>query len=259
MDILDSYVLGVPVNQNILDVFKGEWSSKLPAKLGLNTEPGTAQLFEDGRVTWAEEIFGRFAKWNILELGPLEGGHSYMFQNRGADNIISIEANTRAFLKCLCIKEILKLDRVDFRLGDFMSFLRNDGGKYDMVFASGVLYHMEEPIELLKLISKVSDRTMIWTHYYDEKMMATRPDLLNKFSGVNSFEYEGISYDYSTQSYQEALNWSGFCGGPKPVSKWLTRNSILKALKNFGYNDIKINFDSFDHQNGPSFAICAQR
>ena len=82
-----------------LSIAKQTWSNHQNVKFGLNTEPGTAQLFEDGRVTWAEEIFGRFAKWNILELGPLEGGHSYMFQNRGADKIISIEANNRAFLK----------------------------------------------------------------------------------------------------------------------------------------------------------------
>ena len=47
-----------------------------------------------------------------------------MFQNRNAKRIISIEANTHAFLKCLCIKDILNLDRVEFKLGDFMPFLK---------------------------------------------------------------------------------------------------------------------------------------
>ena len=136
MEILDAYVLTEPNNQNVLDIFKRQWSSRLPDNFGLVTQPGTARLFEDDRVAWAEQTLGNFSNWKILELGPLEGGHSYMFQSRNANKVISIEANTRAFLKCLCIKEILKLDRVEFKLGDFMSFLENDNSKYDMVFAS---------------------------------------------------------------------------------------------------------------------------
>ena len=257
--ILDAYVLKEPNNQNVLDIFKGEWSSRLPDNFALVTQPGTARLFEDPRVEWAEQIFGNFTNWKILELGPLEGGHSYMFQSKNANKIISIEANTRAFLKCLCIKEILNLDRVEFKLGDFMSFLENESSKYDMVFASGVLYHMEEPIRLLKLLSNVSDRIFIWTQYYEQGVILNRKELKHKFTPISSFEYDGVSYKYSTQSYKDALAWSGFCGGPKVVSKWLTRDSIIKALKQFGFTDMQINFEDLNHPNGPAFAICAKK
>ena len=262
MEILDEYVLTEPSKQNMLDIFKGPWSSRLPDNFGLFTEPGTARLFEDDRIVWAEQTLGNFSNWKILELGPLEGGHSYMFHSRNAKKVISIEANTRAFLKCLCIKEILKLDRVEFKLGDFMSFLENHDSKYDMVFASGVLYHMEEPIRLLKLMSRATDRLFIWSHYYDQGVIANRKELRHKFRPVSSFEYDGVSYEYSTQSYKDALDWLGFCGGSKPVSRWLTRDSVLKALRQFGFSDIQMgadNFDHPDHPNGPAFAICAQK
>lgn len=259
MEILDEYVLTEPSNQNVLDIFKGQWSSRLPDDFGLVTKPGTARLFEHSLVVWAEETLGSFSNWNILELGPLEGGHSYMLQSRNAKKVTSVEANTRAFLKCLCIKEILKLDRVEFKLGDFMSFLENHNSQYDMVFASGVLYHMEEPIRLLELVSRATDRLFIWTHYYDQGRIFNRAELKHKFNPVSSFEYDGVSYEYSTQSYKESLDWLGFCGGPKPVSKWLTRDSIIKALRQFGFTDIQINFDHPDHPNGPAFALCAQK
>jgi hypothetical protein len=259
MEILDEYVLAEPSNQNILDIFKGEWSSQLPRHSGLITQPGTAGLFEDNRVVWAEQALGNFLNWNVLELGPLEGGHSYMLQNRNVRKVVSIEANIRAFLKCLCIKQIFNLDRVDFQLGDFMPFLEKETSKYDLVFASGVLYHMEEPIKLIKLISSVSNRIFIWTHYYDQDVILSRNELAQKFNALSSFEFEGVSYEFSTQSYNEALDWAGFCGGPRPVSKWLTRDSILKALKQFGFVDIQINFEQPDHQNGPAFAICAKK
>jgi Protein of unknown function (DUF1698) len=259
VNALDSYVLSEPSNQNVLDIFKGEWSSRLPASVGLNTEPGPIGLFEDDRVDWAEQSLGKFAGWKILELGPLEGGHSYMFQARGARKVVAIEANSRAFLKCLCIKDTLKLDKVEFKLGDFMPFLERDPSRYDMVFASGVLYHMENPIRLLELMSKVSDRVFIWTQYYDHNILSSREDLSHRFSPLDSFEYDGVSYQYSVQSYKDALAWSGFCGGSQPVSKWLTRDSILRALDKYGFSDIQIGYDQPDHPNGPAFAICAKK
>jgi hypothetical protein len=257
VEIHDAYVLKKPTNQNIIDIFEGEWSSQLPNNLDLVTYPGKAILFEDDRVVWAEKIFGDFSNLRILELGPLEGGHSYMLQKSNANKVISIEANTRSFLKCLCIKEIFKLDRVEFKLGDFMSFLKKDNLKFDLVFASGVLYHMAEPIKLLELISKVSEKVFIWTHYYDKDIVHRTEHLGHKFSPVGSINYKGVSYDYSTQAYKDALNWRGFCGGPQLVSKWLTRDSIIKALKQFGFVNIQINFDDIDHPNGPAFAVCA--
>ena len=259
MEILDNYVSGRPSNQNILDLFDGEWSSKLPDHLGLITKPGSAGLFEDPRIAWAEAVLGSFINKNILELGPLEGGHSYMLQNRGAAHVTAIEANTRAFLKCLCIKEVIKLDRVEFKLGDFMAYLEESTTKFDFLIASGVLYHMENPIKLLKLMSKSAEKILIWTQYFDEKIVMARADGAKKFTKQMTGDYEGFAYQYSTQSYHEAVGWGGFCGGPMPQSKWLTRESIIGALKHYGFTDIQIGFDQPDHPNGPAFAICAKK
>lgn len=259
MDILNSYVLTEPSSQNVLDLFKGEWSSRLPGHLGLATQPATAALFEDGRIEWAERVFGGFAGRKILELGPLEGGHSYMLHRGNAARVVSIEANARAFLKCLCIKEIFKLDRVEYKLGDFVAFLDKADSRYDLVIGSGVLYHMEEPVRLLKLIAGVTDRLFLWTHYYDERIITGREDLSHRFGPVGSLEFDGADYEYATQAYKESLAWAGFCGGPRPVSKWLTRASILKALGRYGFADLRINFDDVGHANGPAFAICASR
>lgn len=259
MNILDEYVMNAPSEQNVLDIFKGEWSSELPGMYGLVTQPGTAKLFEDIRIVWAEETLGKFADCRILELGPLEGGHSYMLQNAGAREVVSIEANTRSFLKCLCIKEIFKLNRVQFLLGDFASFLRESNSSFDMVIASGVLYHMDKPIELLKLISNASDRIFIWTHYYDHSVISNNSNLAHKFSPLRPIEYLGVNYDYSVQSYKDALGWAGFCGGSQSTSKWLTRDSLMCALKEFGYTKIEVNFDQPDHPNGPALALCAAK
>jgi SAM-dependent methyltransferase len=257
--ILDEYVKAAPDQQRVLDVFAGEWSSAFPAKFGFQTKPGTAALFEDGRIDWAIAALGIGAGSRILELGPLEAGHSYMLQNAGAREVIAIEANTRAFLKCLCVKELLGLERVHFLLGDFVAYLKDDRSQYDAVIASGVLYHMDKPLELLELISRVAGKVMLWTHYYDADVLTRNKQLAHKFTPLQSIEHAGVTYEFSTQSYKEALGWAGFCGGPLPTSKWLSRDSIMRALTAFGFTTISVNFDDPRHPNGPAFAICAQK
>src|ERR1035437_2345539 len=192
--ILDEYILTSPSNQNKLDVFKGEWSSILPAEYGLVTG-GSVKLFEDDRIYWAKKVLGHPYFSSILELGPLEGGHSYML-NGNTNKVISIDANTRAYLKCLIIKEIFKL-KVDFRLGDFNNYLKTCKDKFNVVNACGVLYHQQKPIELIKLISQVTDKVFIWTHYFDAEIIQKRLDISNKFTDLNSMNYEGERYEYS--------------------------------------------------------------
>jgi hypothetical protein len=257
--ILDEYVQSAPSKQNVLDIFKDEWSSALPASSGLETKPGFAGLFEDGRIVWALETLAIPPGSRILELGPLEGGHSYMLQNAGAREVISIEANTRAFLKCLCVKELFDLDRVRFLLGDFVEYLREDRSQYDAVIASGVLYHMEQPLELLELISRATRKVMLWTHYYDRDVITRSRHLAHKFTPLKSFEHAGVTYERSTQSYKEALGWAGFCGGTETTSTWLSRDSIIRALTAFGFTKITVNFEDPGHQHGPAFALCAEK
>ena len=60
----------------------------------------------------AAQVFGtrgRLAGFGILELGPLEGAHTYRLEQLGAERILAIEANVEAYLKCLIVKEILGL------------------------------------------------------------------------------------------------------------------------------------------------------
>lgn len=182
-----------------------------------------------------------------------------MFQTAGASKVLAIEANSRAFLKCLCIKEVLNLSKVSFLLGDFMKYLEVNTQRFDICSASGVLYHMDDPIRLLDLISRCTDRVYVWTHYFDEKIIQSNEHLKRKFGGISNYSYGDFSYEAAIQSYGEALEWVGFTGGVKPTSKWLSRESILAALELFGFKNVQINFQQPDHPNGPAFAFCASR
>jgi len=259
MQVLDNYVAGSPTAQNIVDIFDGEWSSRLPEHSGLSSRPGNAQLFSDSRMSWAQATLGDFRDARALELGPLEAGHTYFLHESGASEIIAVEANRRAFLKCLCVKEIFGLHRARFLLGDFLAYLDNSAEKFDVAFASGVLYHMTEPMRLLELLARCSDKLFVWTHYYDDRVICDSAVLSRRFSPVYSDRHHDFTYEYAIHSYAQALDWSGFCGGPREYSKWLSRDTILDFLRAHGFSRIDIAFDEPNHPNGPAFAICARR
>jgi SAM-dependent methyltransferase len=255
--ILDAYCMERPGPQQVLDIFQGEWSSALPSASSLKTTPGHAGLFEDPRVTWADARCGGVRGRRILELGPLEGGHSYMLEQAGAAEVLAVEANVRSFLKCLCVKEIFGLTKVRFLLGDCMAFMAEDAGGWDMVFASGILYHMKDPARFLSLLPRMAPRVFLWTHYFDEPIVRGTPALAHKFGRLEEAAIDGFRYQFVEQSYKEALGWGGFCGGSAATSLWLTRGSILGLLQHLGYRTIEVSFETLDHPNGPAFGVYA--
>ena len=73
-----------------------------------------------------------------------------MLSKYGAD-VTGIESNSLSFMKSLIAKELLN-HKAKFVYGDFVKYLEVSED-YELIVASGVLYHMENPVELLCRIS----------------------------------------------------------------------------------------------------------
>lgn len=252
------YINTPPDEQNILDLFEGLWACQLPPPYD-ELHAGDSPLFNDGRIHWGGKLIGGYTGKRVLELGPLEAAHTTMIERAGADEIIAVEANTTAFLKCLAIKEIFNLQRSRFLLGDFIGYLENTDAQFDVCVASGVLYHMAEPIKLLHLIAQHAETVLLWTHYYDAQIIESTPSLARKFTHLGEREDYGIRYAVHKQTYGETVTGTRFFGGNKPYSLWLERETILTALEQFGYTDITIGFDEPNQVHGPAFALLARK
>jgi hypothetical protein len=254
--ILDSYVVSAPSAQNAVDVFAGEWSSRLPLD---GVEAGPIPLFEDDRVEWALGLLGGdLTGRRVLELGPLEGGHSYLLDRAGA-SVVAVEAQTRAYLKCLIAKELLGMPRVQFLLGDFMEYLRASDSEFDICFASGVLYHMRNPVETLELISRSAAALFLWTHVYDPEVIAASELLRPRFGASEVATHAGFEHTLYRFNYEDALRLKGFCGGSAQFSNWLSRSDLFAALDHFGWRIVEVGFDQPDHPHGPALALVAKR
>jgi hypothetical protein len=260
VNILDQYVTSAPSAQNALDIFVGAWVCKLPPPLEA-LQTGVVPAFDDIRIPWAVEQLGDFASRTVLELGPLEGGHTYQLDRLGAAAILAIEANTSAYMRCLIVKELLDIRRARFVCGDFVAFLRENQQKFDVCFASGVLYHMRNPAELIALLARATDRVLLWTHYYDHATISRRPDFGSRFPDVHPqpAEYQGFTYQTYRQQYQAELDLATFCGGSAPYSNWMSRDDILACLRYFGFDDLRVGLEAPEHGGGPSFTVAAIR
>lgn len=248
-------VRAAPHPQNALDIFKGDWVVKFPEELGLTAGQFPGDFFNDYRLAAAEEAFGGFQGRHILELGPFEGHHSTMMARRGAVHVTAIEANTRAFLKCLVTKEVMGLANVSFLLGEAVKFMEQTQRRFDVLIASGVLYHFTRPDQALSLMARVSDRLFLQTHYFDEALIS-RTRLQGRFTMVPRDE-TGAATVYHRMTYLERDS-PIYNGGVEEYTHWLTRDDILALLQGLGF-ELTVLFEEPEHRNGPTISIVAIR
>jgi SAM-dependent methyltransferase len=242
-----------PSDQTAVDLFRGRWACNLEPLIGVSGT-GEALLFtHDRRPEQAAAAIGHeggFSGFNVLELGPLEAAHTYLLETLGAASITAVEANAEAYLKCLVVKEVLGLTRSRFLFGDIVEYLSATSTPYDLVFCSGVLYHMADPLTPIRLICNLTDRCFVWTHYYDADRhpvpFAAQPHSV-----------QGFSANYWSHTYGDRS--SNFWGGNKQTATWLERDTLLAAFRHFGLSDITVILDDPNHPNGPAITFAARR
>ncbi len=253
---LTRYDRGVPDRQRAIDLFEGRWSSGVPGA----ARTGITPLFADERITWMLDELGGVRGWDVLELGPLEGGHSWMLEQHGA-RVTGIEANVGAFLRCLVVKNHLDM-RAKFLLGD----ITRPGygfGRRDLVVASGIFYHLLDPIEVLTRVAAATDRLFVWTQYFEKDFDRWSVELDWVENGPWDHrhpvvrEVQGVEIELIPFRYHERR--ATFSGGSEPVAHWFVRDDLLKLLDVLGFDDVRITMDEPRGPNGPAFCVLAQR
>ena len=243
-----------PSPQNAVDIFKGKWASDL-RDVCPGVSAGQGLFFTtDSRPRILADFFGangRLDNMTVLELGPLEGHHTFQLEKMGAKHILAIESNVEAFLKCLIVKEILSLRIAKFMLGDCAQYLEHTTDVYDIVMCSGILYHMSDPIAVIRQIARITEKCFVWTHYYDENNCPgpTREIRIDA-------RYPGVKFYVLTY---ENMEYGRFWGGNKPTSAWLSREDMLAAFRQAGFHSLQVVEDDPDHPNGACFSFVANR
>lgn len=245
------YSKELPCCASAFHIFLNDWCSTIRGFEGAGYP-----FPEDPRITWFEKQMGSFRNKTVLELGPLEGRQTCQLERAGA-HVLAIESNQRSFLKCLIVKNALHLNS-DFVYGDFRPYLEAaSDNSFDFIAASGVLYHMTEPVKLLHEITRVSDAFGVWTHYYDPTIIVGSKRL--HFSPKPQMQVvEEVKVEGYQQSYMWSVAGSSFCGGNTSTSLWLTKDGLLRYVESRGF-EVTIGEDDRQHPNGPCILFFAKR
>ena len=109
-----------------------------------------------------------------------------------------------------------------------MTYLREaEEPTFDLCVASGVLYHMKNPAELIALLARRCKRYLfLWTHYYDEALITSEPSIARKHTGQTNAAYEGFEHTLYRYEYREGKFMLGFSGAGTDYSNWMSRNKI---------------------------------
>ena len=165
-----------------------------------------------------------FKDKKILELGSFEGANTKQMADFGAASVLGIEANPEFYTKSLLVKNFFELDNIDFIYGNCVDVIRNHhrvkANTFDLCFISGILYHMENPLELIELASQVSNAVYVWTQVADE--------IFPKSEWVEVKDQQGRTYRSKRNVYTDSQKWGGVSTG----ALWLEEEGMKKAFTN---------------------------
>ncbi|MGV1873708.1 DUF1698 domain-containing protein [Agrobacterium rosae] len=253
----DQYETRAPSHQNAVDALPG-WNSAFPDHFGIAS--GAHHLYADPRIDWAIENFGDLTGKSILEVGPLEGMHTYRLSLESPSTLDAVEANKMCFFRCLVTKQILGMEKAAFHLGDVKEWLRTNETVYDLAVASGVLYHMPDPGDFLTGLAARANAIYIWTHYFDDRVMPENDARRSPFSGrVETKMVAGIPVRYYERTYWQANKNASFCGGMKDRHYWMHKDDIISVLRQLGFETIIVAHEEKSHAGGPCFSIFCKK
>jgi SAM-dependent methyltransferase len=164
----------------------------------------------------------------LLELGPLEGGHTLALARAGGSEIVAVEGRPDNLGRCLLIKDVFDLKNATFLLGDIRDVTRPSHGEFDLVIAMGVLYHLPDPDRLLAHLVDIAPLTLLWTHVADERHPANAKEgtLVSPWG-----MFRGKVYIEDTAHPLSAVDREAI---------WLYRQDLVSLVKAVGFGGCKI-------------------
>lgn len=242
----DRYVLDLPREANAIDLQRGGWKFEYENM----DEAGIREsIASDGRPLFCSMFFPNFADpdYSIWELGPSDGYNTAGLEFHGAKNVSAIEGNVGAFLRCLILKNYFNL-KSKFLLGDFLKYLDAVDQGPDLIYGSGVLYHLTDPVSFLRRCSELSPDLFLWTFVYDHDLMIDHGYEKNMFAfdQVRTIDVAGREVRYHKRFYDPSLiGEEKFAGGFQSYANWMTRDDLFYTLEKFGYRVLQTIDDGY--------------
>ena len=182
-----------------------------------------------------------------LDLGSNEGYNSFDLLENGCSEVLGIEVRDRYLEKANDEKQKLGYTNVSFVKADVRKIDEIGLGKYDLCLCAGILYHMQNPFNLLKRIRNICKVLALETHI--------SPSWYNYFKAGKKYRQ-----NLSLKTYRVTLDDVSFSGrlnifspaqdiqktSGSIVSRttfWLDRHSLEKALNLAGFHILDLYYN----------------
>ena len=151
---------------------------------------------------------------------------------RAGFDTLGIDGRVSNIAKCEYVAKKLALPNVHFVRDDVRNLA--DHGIFDVIFCSGLFYHLDRPAEFLELLARCTRRLLILNTclaYPDRGPVAVPVSDMSVNEGMAGRWYEEWSED-TTPEMQEELAWASV-GNRR--SFWPTKGDLLQKLRDVGF------------------------
>ena len=120
--------------------------------------------------------------YRLVDLGCLEGGFAVEFARMGFQ-VLGIEVREANMAACNYVKANTNLPNLEFIRDDARNIAKY--GLFDVVFCSGLLYHLDKPKEFLKTLSAVTKKLLILqTHFSTDNKKTDTKNEEHRWFGI---------------------------------------------------------------------------
>ena len=191
----------------------------------------------------AERLGGEFDGRRIVDIGCLEGYFSIECALQGAD-VLGVDGKLLNLRKCEFVRSVLGVQRATFAQGDAMEVSRESSGRFDVVLALGLLYHLDNPYAFLQNVAGLCDGfAVIDTHV----ALAAQPETIKsgwrpELSGMRTFVFGGRQYEgrlfreFPPGTTRDVKDVSPTASLDNELSLWLTEDSLVQMLHDVGFS-----------------------
>jgi 2-polyprenyl-3-methyl-5-hydroxy-6-metoxy-1,4-benzoquinol methylase len=188
---------------------------------------------------------GGLEQCSVVDLGCLEGGFALEFARRGAKRVLGIECRAESVARCELARDLMQLPDVRFVLGDVTTELAASVDTYDIVFAAGILYHLDRPDEMLRAMrAKCTGFVLLDTH------VATPDRITHNCSAeiavrraAEGAEYRGRWFcEFDPNWSRRERNANPLASAGNQTSFWPFEDDLVRMIKDAGFDEVsKVN------------------
>jgi len=175
----------------------------------------------------------------IIDLGCQYGDYSFDFARQGF-NVLGLEVREINYNVC---KERLKCADgiIDFVQDDCWNIEKY--GTFDVIFCSGLLYHLDKPSKYLELMSKVCKKVLILNTHFS--MLQKKGKHVGPVS-TNNEHLPGTWYkEFDPGTSFKDREVSNLSSWENDNSFWIQKEFLIQKIRDIGFDTVLEQYDGY--------------